>query len=75
MTEELFVVFLKHFHNHIKSTNENPYLLILDNLSSHLRVSTEGLNFAKENGIVMLSFPPHCTHIAFNPWTGRFMGL
>ncbi|GBP09108.1 Jerky protein homolog-like [Eumeta japonica] len=60
MTEELFVAFLKHFHNHVKSTKENPCLLLLDNHSSHL--SIEGLNFAKENGIVMLSFPPHCTH-------------
>lgn len=60
MTEQLFVDFLKHFHNHVKSTKEKPCLLLLDNHSSHL--SIEGLNFAKENGIVMLSFPPHCTH-------------
>ncbi|KAL0809235.1 hypothetical protein ABMA28_011454 [Loxostege sticticalis] len=60
MTEDLFVDFLKHFHNHVKSTQEKPCLLLLDNHSSHL--SIEGLNFAKENGIVMLSFPPHCTH-------------
>lgn len=60
MTEELFVAFLKHFHNHVKSSKENPCLLILDNHSSHL--SIEGLNYAKENGIIMLSFPPHCTH-------------
>lgn len=60
MTEELFVDFLKHFHNHVKSTKEKPCLLLLDNHNSHL--SIEGLNFAKENGIVMLSFPPHCTH-------------
>ncbi|XP_044733272.1 tigger transposable element-derived protein 6-like [Chrysoperla carnea] len=60
MTEELFVVFLKHFHSHVKSTIEKPCLLLLDNHSSHL--SIEGINFAKKNGIVMLSFPPHCTH-------------
>lgn len=60
MTEDLFVAFLKHFHNHVKSTKEKPCLLLLDNHSSHL--SIEGLNFAKDNGIIMLSFPPHCTH-------------
>jgi hypothetical protein len=60
MTEELFIDFLKHFHNHVKSTKKKSCLLLLDNHSSHL--SIEGLNFAKENGIVMLSFPPHCTH-------------
>lgn len=41
----------------MKSTNEKPCLLVLENHSSHL--SSEGLNFAKENGI---SFPPHCIH-------------
>lgn len=60
MTEELFPTFLKHFHNHVKSTKEKPCLLVLDNHRSHL--SIEGLNFAKDNGIIMLSFPPHCTH-------------
>ncbi|XP_045767598.1 uncharacterized protein LOC123868946 isoform X1 [Maniola jurtina] len=60
MTEELFVVFLKHFHHHVKSTKKNPCLLLLDNDSSHL--SIEGLNFAKENGIIMLSFPSHSPH-------------
>lgn len=60
MSDELFVAFLKHFHNHVQSTKEKPCLLLLDNHSSHL--SIEGLNFAKENGIIMLSFPPHCTH-------------
>lgn len=60
MTEDLFVQFLKHFYNHVKSSKEKPNLLLLDNHGSHL--SIEGLKFAKENGIVMLSFPPHCTH-------------
>lgn len=60
MPEDLFVAFLKHFHNHVKSTKEKPCLLLLDNHSAHL--SIEGLNFAKDNGIIMLSFPPHCTH-------------
>lgn len=60
MTEELFVAFLKHFHNLVKSTKDKPCLLVLDNHSSHLFI--EGLNFAKEKGIIMLPFPPHCTH-------------
>lgn len=34
--------------------------MILDNHSSHL--SIEGLEFAKQNGIIMVSFPPHCSH-------------
>lgn len=43
-----------------KCTKEKPCLLLLDNRESHLSVS--GLSYAKENGVVMLSFPPHCSH-------------
>lgn len=32
----------------------------VDNHKSHL--SIDGLNYAKQNGIIMLSFPPHCSH-------------
>jgi len=35
-------------------------LLLLDNHASH--ISIQALDFCKENGIVLLSFPPHCTH-------------
>ncbi|KAJ8949417.1 hypothetical protein NQ318_007517 [Aromia moschata] len=45
---------------HVKPTSESPVLLLLDNHSSHLSIET--VNIAKENGVVMLSFPPHCTH-------------
>lgn len=60
MQESHFLDFLKFFHLHVKSTIERPCLLLLDNHGSHL--SIEGLNFAKANGIVMLSFHPHCSH-------------
>jgi len=60
MQEKDFILFLKHFHNHVKSTTERPVLLLLDNHGSHL--SIEGLSFAKYFGIVMLSFPPHYSH-------------
>lgn len=43
-----------------KCSTERPCLLLLDNHKSHLSVS--GLNYAEENGIVMLSFPLHCSH-------------
>ena len=36
-----------------------PHLLLLDNHSSHLVLNV--INFAKANGIVMLTFPPHCS--------------
>ena len=44
----------------MKPSNEYKVLLISDNHSSHLHFET--LNLGKENGIAMLSFPPHCSH-------------
>lgn len=60
MTSESFLKFIKHFHGHVRSTKENPCLLVLDNHESHLSIAV--LNFCKESGIVMLSFPPHTSH-------------
>lgn len=60
MNEEIFITFLKHFVQHVKSTKESPVLLLLDNHETHL--SVPALDYAKENGITMLSFPPHCSH-------------
>lgn len=57
MKEEHFVDFLKHFVNHTKCSKEKPSLLLLDNHGSHL--SVDGLDYAKENGVVILSFHPH----------------
>lgn len=59
-TNDEFFIFMKHFIRHVKPTIECPVLLLLDNHSSHLCVET--LDLAKANGVVMLSFPPHCSH-------------
>jgi len=60
MTKENFLVFLRHFVKHCKSTIEKPVLLLLDNHESHL--SVDGIQFAKDHGVHLLSFPPHCSH-------------
>ncbi|XP_004209804.2 uncharacterized protein LOC101239360 [Hydra vulgaris] len=60
VTDIEFQNFMHHLIRHVKPSNEYKILLILDNHSSHLHFET--LNLAKENGIVMLSFPPHCSH-------------
>ena len=60
MTAETFYTFMQHFIAHAKPSIENPILLLLDNHESHLAIKT--INYAKENGVVMLSFPPHCSH-------------
>jgi len=35
-------------------------LLLLDNHDSHLSITA--LDICKENGVTVLSFPPHCSH-------------
>ena len=60
MTEEQFLDFLKHFVEHVRCTHEKPCLLLLDNHEPHMCI--KGFDFAKEKGVVMFSFPPHCTH-------------
>lgn len=55
-----FVNFMKHFIKFSHSSKSNPTLLLLDNHTSHL--SVESIDLALENGVTMLSFPPHCSH-------------
>ena len=60
MQEADFIIFLKHFANHIKVNPEKKVLLIMDNPISHLSIAAT--DFCKNNVIVMLTFPPHCSH-------------
>lgn len=60
MQDETFILFLKHFQKHTNASLLHKVLLVLDNHSSHIHINS--LDFCKENGIVLLSFPPHCTH-------------
>ena len=60
MKEDNFYEFLQHFVNNVKCSKEHPCHLLLDNHESHL--SIEGVDYAKNNGITMLSFHPHSSH-------------
>ena len=44
----------------VRCSVESPVLLLLDNHDSHLSIDV--LDYAKANGVVMLSFPPHSSH-------------
>ncbi|KAF0754293.1 HTH psq-type domain-containing protein, partial [Aphis craccivora] len=61
INSELFVTWLKHFHLHVKSTKENPVVILLDGHTTHSK-NLDALLFAKENGIVLLQLPGHTTH-------------
>ncbi|CAK6961691.1 uncharacterized protein LOC119495270 isoform X3 [Scomber scombrus] len=58
--QQAFVQFLQHMIRHTHCSPSNPLLLILDNHDSH--VTLEAVSLAKENGIVLLTLPPHTTH-------------
>lgn len=60
MTGELFAAVMRHFVKMTSSTKDNPTLVILDNHESHL--APEVLNIAKENGVHLLTIPPHTSH-------------
>ena len=60
MQEEDFLSFLGHFAKHTKVSPERKVFLLLDNHSSH--ISVRAVDFCKGQGIVLLTFPPHCSH-------------
>lgn len=58
--EGIFVKWLEHFIEHSKASKERPVILILDNHNSH--TTLESFELCKENGVTMISLPPHCSH-------------
>lgn len=60
INEELFTKWLHHFAKNIGAHKQNPALLILDNHCSHQ--SLDAYEFCRENGIHLLSLPPHTSH-------------
>jgi hypothetical protein len=60
MTGTNFFKSLQYYHSFVKSSQEKPVLLTLDNHTSHL--DYHAVTFAKEHGIILLTFPPHCSH-------------
>ena len=57
---DLFLDWLKHFQKAVKSSAEDPVLLVLDNHSSH--VSLSAVLFCREHSIHVVSLPPHSSH-------------
>nr|CAH0101102.1 unnamed protein product [Daphnia galeata] len=60
MTAEFFLVSLKHLQKQINCSSQYPILLIMDNHVSH--ISYPIVKFAKQNGIVLFTLPPHTSH-------------
>lgn len=60
MNSENFLDYIQRFQKFTRCSTENPILLLLDNHTSHRTLDV--LQFCRENGIHVLSFPPHCSH-------------
>ena len=60
MNSELFPVVLRHFIKFMNVSITDPAVLFLDNHVSHL--SLEAIEPARENGLHLVTFPPHCSH-------------
>ena len=52
--------YLPFFIRQTRCSKDRPILFIMDNHESH--VSLQAINTAKENGIVILTLPPHTSH-------------
>lgn len=60
MNSDLFIETLNHFIKRTSSSKDNPSLLIMDNHESH--ISLNSLCVAKDNGVTILTLPPHCNN-------------
>ena len=58
---ELFPQVLAHFNKHIACSKVKPALLLMDNHDSHC--SLEVVDLDRENGLTIVTFPPHCSHM------------
>lgn len=61
MDRDVFLQFVKYFVEQTRPSKEKPILIILDGHCSHTK-SLQVINFCRENGVVLLCLPPHCTH-------------
>ena len=60
MSNDLFPKVLLHFIKRMHISSNNQALLLLDNHTSH--ISIEAIDKAKENGLILLTLPPRCSH-------------
>ena len=61
MQMDIFTTWFKHFIRSSGASKNNTVLLILDGHSTHTK-NLELIDLARENGVVLLCLPPHCSH-------------
>jgi len=60
INSNLFVKVLEHIKKTTRCTIDDKIILLMDNHES--QCSFEVVKYAKDNGIVLVTFPPHTTH-------------
>lgn len=58
---DIFLEYLKFFHDKVKPSSEKPVMIILDGHASHTK-SLNVIEFARNSHIILVSLPPHTTH-------------
>ena len=58
---DVFLQWLHHFISCVKSSPQSKHLLLLDGHTCHSK-NLEAIKLARQNNVVMLSFPAHTTH-------------
>ncbi|CAH2088512.1 unnamed protein product [Euphydryas editha] len=71
ITTEIFLTWFKKFIRFSGATRTNHVLLLLDGHVSHTQ-NLEVIDLARKNGVIILCFPPHCTH-KMQPADNAFM--
>ena len=56
----LFLMWIRRFVSMAGCTKHSPHILLVDGDESHKTL--EVIDFAKEHGVILVTFPPHCTH-------------
>jgi hypothetical protein len=59
--KDSFTQWFKNFLHYVKPFKEEPIILILDGHYFHTR-NIGVIDFAWENGVIIVCLPPHCTH-------------
>lgn len=61
ITKELFIIWFKHFIEFVGASQDRKILLVLDGHASHTK-NIELIDLARKHGVILLCFPPHCSH-------------
>ena len=61
MQTDIFYRWVEWFIKHIRCSKDKKALLILDGHATHVK-SIKTIKLARENGLIVIALPPHCTH-------------